>query len=81
MDLNNTPHRRKNILTGEWTLVSPHRTRRPWQGKKDKPQKVEQVNYDSTCYLCPGNDRMGGIKNPKYEGTYVFKNDFAISCT
>ena len=77
MDLNNTPHRRKNILTGEWTLVSPHRTKRPWQGKKDKPQKVQQVNYDSTCYLCPGNDRMGGIKNPKYESTYVFKNDFA----
>ena len=76
MDHNNTPHRRKNILTGEWTLVSPHRTKRPWQGKKDKPQKVQQVNYDSTCYLCPGNDRMGGIKNPKYESTYVFKNDF-----
>ena len=78
MDLNNTPHRRKNILTGEWTLVSPHRTKRPWQGKKDKPQKVQQVNYDSTCYLCPGNDRMGGIKNPKYESTYVFKNSEAV---
>ncbi len=77
MDLKNTPHRRKNILTGEWILVSPHRTKRPWQGKKDKPQKVEQLNYDPTCYLCPGNERMGGVINPNYNATHVFKNDFA----
>ncbi|MFZ0490888.1 MAG: galactose-1-phosphate uridylyltransferase, partial [Salegentibacter sp.] len=32
-DLNSNPHRRYNILTGEWILVSPHRTKRPWQGK------------------------------------------------
>ncbi|HCO84723.1 MAG TPA: galactose-1-phosphate uridylyltransferase, partial [Arenibacter sp.] len=30
---NDNPHRRLNILTGEWILVSPHRTKRPWQGK------------------------------------------------
>ena len=77
MDLNNKPHRRKNILTGEWTLVSPHRTKRPWQGKNDKPQKVEQLNYDSTCYLCPGNERVGGVINPNYNSTYIFKNDFS----
>jgi len=51
MDFNNTPHRRKNILTGEWVLVSPHRTKRPWQGKKDKPQEVELLDYDPNCYL------------------------------
>ncbi|MFC5284996.1 hypothetical protein [Pedobacter alpinus] len=27
------PHKRLNILTGDWILVSPHRTKRPWQGK------------------------------------------------
>ena len=77
MDFNNTPHRRKNILTGEWVLVSPHRTKRPWQGKKDKPQEVERLEYDPKCYLCPGNQRAGGAKNPNYTGTYSFQNDFA----
>lgn len=77
MDFNNTPHRRKNILTGEWVLVSPHRTKRPWQGKKDKPQEVERLTYDPNCYLCPGNERAGGAKNPDYTGTYSFQNDFA----
>ena len=77
MDFNNTPHRRKNILTGEWVLVSPHRTKRPWQGKKDKPQEVERLEYDPKCYLCPGNERAGGAKNPNYTGTYSFQNDFA----
>ncbi len=77
MDFNNTPHRRKNILTGEWVLVSPHRTKRPWQGKKDKPQQAELLDYDPNCYLCPGNERAGGAKNPDYTGTYSFQNDFA----
>jgi len=77
MDFNNTPHRRKNILTGEWVLVSPHRTKRPWQGKKYKPQEVELLDYDPNCYLCPGNERAGGAKNPDYTGTYSFQNDFA----
>ena len=77
MDFSNTPHRRKNILTGEWVLVSPHRTKRPWQGKKDKPQEVERLTYDPNCYLCPGNERAGGAKNPDYTGTYSFQNDFA----
>ena len=77
MDFNNTPHRRKNILTGEWVMVSPHRTKRPWQGKKDKPQEVERLEYNPKCYLCPGNERAGGAKNPNYTGTYSFQNDFA----
>ena len=77
MDFNNTPHRRKNILTGEWVLVSPHRTKRPWQGKKDKPQVIPQATYDPNCYLCPGNERAGGAKNPNYTGAYSFQNDFA----
>jgi UDPglucose--hexose-1-phosphate uridylyltransferase len=77
MDFKNTPHRRQNILTGEWVLVSPHRTKRPWQGKKDKPQEAGHLEYDPNCYLCPGNERAGGAKNPKYTRTYSFQNDFA----
>jgi UDPglucose--hexose-1-phosphate uridylyltransferase len=71
------PHRRYNPLTGEWILVSPHRTKRPWQGKVEKPQPKQRPSYDPNCYLCPGNSRAGGHQNPEYETTFVFTNDFA----
>ena len=71
------PHRRLNPLTGEWVLVSPHRTKRPWQGQVEKPPLDQRPEYDPGCYLCPGNDRAGGLKNPDYDGTFVFQNDFS----
>lgn len=77
MEFNSKSHRRYNILTGEWILVSPHRTKRPWQGKKDVAISVPKVAYDTNCYLCPGNTRANGDKNPKYKNTYSFQNDFA----
>ncbi len=70
-------HRRLNALTGEWVLVSPHRTARPWQGEVSRPQNASEPAYDPNCYLCPGNARAGGIRNPAYTGTFVFENDFA----
>ena len=70
-------HRRYNPLTGEWVLVSPHRTRRPWQGQVEKPAIEERPRYDPACYLCPGNERAGGVRNPDYDGTFVFQNDFS----
>ncbi len=77
IDFSNDPHRRLNILTGEWVLVSPHRTKRPWQGKVEQLPSDQRPDYDPTCYLCPGNERAGGAQNPEYTSTYVFKNDFA----
>lgn len=71
------PHRRYNPLTGEWVLVSPHRTKRPWQGKRENPALEQRPKYDPNCYLCPGNLRAGGNQNPDYETTFVFTNDFA----
>jgi UDPglucose--hexose-1-phosphate uridylyltransferase len=71
------PHRRYSPLTGEWILVSPHRIRRPWKGQVEKPPLEVRPKYDPTCYLCPGNERAGGARNPEYESTYVFTNDFA----
>lgn len=71
------PHRRLNLLTGEWILVSPHRTRRPWQGQVERPAPEERPSYDPTCYLCPGNERAGGAVNPAYTSTFVFDNDFS----
>lgn len=75
--LNDNPHRRYNILTGEWILVSPHRTKRPWQGKTENKKQVENVEYDPSCYLCPGNSRAGGETNPDYSEPFSFTNDFA----
>ncbi len=77
MDINNYSHRRYNILTDEWVLVSPHRTKRPWQGKKDTPTDLPKIDYDPNCYLCPGNTRANGAVNPDYTSTFVFTNDFA----
>lgn len=71
------PHRRRNLLTGEWVLVSPHRTQRPWQGQVEKTARQDQPTYDPDCYLCPGNERAGGARNPNYTATFVFENDFA----
>jgi UDPglucose--hexose-1-phosphate uridylyltransferase len=71
------PHRRHNPLTGEWVLVSPQRTQRPWRGQVEKVPAQVRPAYDPACYLCPGNERAGGVRNPAYERTFVFTNDFA----
>jgi UDPglucose--hexose-1-phosphate uridylyltransferase len=70
-------HRRYNPLTDEWLLVSPHRTKRPWKGQVERPPQETRPRYDPTCYLCPGNKRASGERNPNYESTFVFTNDFA----
>jgi UDPglucose--hexose-1-phosphate uridylyltransferase len=72
-----SPHRRLNRLTGEWVLVSPHRTARPWQGQVEDVPDERRPAYDPACYLCPGNERAGGARTPEYTATYVFDNDFA----
>ncbi|KMQ65378.1 galactose-1-phosphate uridylyltransferase [Chryseobacterium angstadtii] len=70
------PHRRYNPLLDEWVLVSPQRAKRPWQGQQEEPLTSVQNQYDPECYLCPGNLRINGVQNPRYEGVYVFDNDF-----
>jgi UDPglucose--hexose-1-phosphate uridylyltransferase len=76
LKLSEDPHRRLNALTNEWVLVSPHRAMRPWQGEV-APRDASAPAYDPECYLCPGNLRAGGIRNPAYQDTFVFENDFA----
>jgi UDPglucose--hexose-1-phosphate uridylyltransferase len=77
LNLNQESHRRFNPLANEWVLVSPHRTQRPWQGATESVPAAERPHYDPTCYLCPGNQRAGGVRNPHYGSTFVFENDFA----
>lgn len=76
-DLQDYSHKRLNILTGEWVLVSPHRAKRPWQGQNETVSKEVRPSYDASCYLCAGNTRINGEQNPKYEDVFVFTNDFA----
>ena len=70
-------HKRLNPLTGDWILVSPHRTNRPWQGQSEKIDQPKKPEYDPRCYLCPGNKRANNETNPDYKSTYVFVNDFS----
>jgi len=77
MSMQNQSHARRNILTGEWVLVSPHRTLRPWQGQTERAAADPAAAHDPACYLCAGNERANGEQNPSYTGPYIFDNDFA----
>src|SRR5688572_3208365 len=77
LDLSHHPHRRLNALTGEWVLVSPHRTARPWQGQIEHAAIDVVPAHDPACYMCPGNTRASGARNPRYTSTFAFTNDFA----
>jgi UDPglucose--hexose-1-phosphate uridylyltransferase len=75
--LQNFSHKRYNILTGEWVLVSPHRAKRPWQGQNETISNETRPKHDPDCYLCAGNTRINGEQNPEYKDVFIFENDFA----
>ncbi|CAG8179176.1 unnamed protein product [Penicillium salamii] len=75
--LDDISHRRYNLLRGSSILVSPHRTKRPWQGAQESASKTTLPAHDPECYLCPGNKRAQGDTNPNYDSTFVFVNDYS----
>ena len=75
--LGDDPHRRYNPLVDEWVLVSAGRTLRPWLGAEEPEIVHDRPTYLPDCYLCPGNTRANGHRNPDYDTTFVFDNDFA----
>ncbi len=76
-NLQDYSHKRFNILTGEWVLVSPHRSKRPWQGQNEAIYNEQRPSHDPSCFLCAGNTRINGELNPEYKDVFVFTNDFA----
>lgn len=77
MSMQTHSHSRRNLLTGDWVIVSPHRTERPWQGQIEKADIAREPAYDAECYLCPGNQRANDNANPNYVGPFIFDNDFS----
>ena len=62
-------------LREEWVVVAAHRQNRPWSGEQVGPRPAQIPAYLPDCYLCPGNARISGAKNPGYTQTFVFDND------
>jgi UDPglucose--hexose-1-phosphate uridylyltransferase len=62
-------------LRQEWVIVAAHRQSRPWIGQMVEAHDERLPSYVQDCYLCPGNARVGGARNPAYQGVFVFDND------
>lgn len=62
-------------LREEWVIVAAHRQDRPWSGETVQHENVSRPQHVDDCYLCPGNERVGGEINPDYPGIFVFDND------
>jgi UDPglucose--hexose-1-phosphate uridylyltransferase len=75
LNLQENSHKRFNPLGGNWVIVSPHRLKRPWVGAAEMNHKG-YLEYDPSCYLCPGNQRANGQLNPDYRNVFCFENDF-----
>jgi UDPglucose--hexose-1-phosphate uridylyltransferase len=64
-------------LREEWVIVAAHRQNRPWSGETVVNAAAQRTlpEYVESCYLCPGNPRIGGVRNDAYSGIFVFDND------
>jgi UDPglucose--hexose-1-phosphate uridylyltransferase len=63
-------------LREEWVIIAAHRQDRPWHGERaGTTSQNPPVEYLKDCYLCPGNQRVGGSRNENYRDIFVFDND------
>lgn len=69
--------KRWHPLRREWVVYAAHRNNRPWNFDK-KESTISSPEYDPGCYLCPGNKRVNGIENPRYEHVFIFNNDHPV---
>lgn len=70
--------RRWHPLREEWVVYAAHRNSRPWTTSESKIPQKNTHSFDPNCYLCPGNLRIHGHKNPQYEDVYIFDNDHPV---
>lgn len=62
-------------LREEWVIVAAHRDDRPWKGETVASERPKTPAYDETCFMCPGNPRVSGLRNERYTDVFVFDND------
>ncbi|BCL82840.1 galactose-1-phosphate uridylyltransferase [Ktedonobacteria bacterium brp13] len=62
-------------LREEWVVIAAHRQGRPWRGETVAISDKDIPTYQYNCYLCPGNLRVSGERNPNYRSVHVFDND------
>jgi UDPglucose--hexose-1-phosphate uridylyltransferase len=70
--------KRWHPLREEWVVYAAHRNNRPWSFDKKERKENLAPSYDPFCYLCPGNVRISGIRNPDYKDVYIFDNDHPV---
>jgi UDPglucose--hexose-1-phosphate uridylyltransferase len=70
-----TWEQRWHPLREEWVIVAAHRNDRPWHGERATAPSARPPAYVEDCYLCPGNLRVSGARNPHYRSVFVFDND------
>ena len=66
---------RYHPLREEWVIVAAHRQNRPWIGDTVRHESEPLPAYLPECTFCPGNVRVSGRVNDRYEQTFVFDND------
>ena len=69
--------KRWHPLRREWVVYAAHRNNRPWNFDKQE-SVINAPAYDPSCYLCPGNPRVSGKRNPDPYEVFIFENDHPV---